>query len=135
MVDGGEGTFILKDGTNVGSWVVTDTGLITLVFNDHMNSRTDITISATLGIHFPEHQDPIDFDGKISVTIEKPPQELAPTQVLKWASQGSDATEGKTDPTKLYWTVYIWGDEGSNLPGATITEIKISWLYGWLYGF
>ncbi|MBQ2815894.1 MAG: hypothetical protein IJE65_04425, partial [Clostridia bacterium] len=46
MVDGGEGTFILTDGTNVGSWVVTDTGLITLVFNEHMNSRTDITISA-----------------------------------------------------------------------------------------
>ena len=33
MVDGGEGNFNLSDGTNVGNWHVTDTGLITLYFN------------------------------------------------------------------------------------------------------
>jgi len=72
MVDGGEGEFVLKDGTNVGSWVVTDTGRITLVFNENINSRTDITISATMGIQFPEQDDPIDFDGFITVKVDPP---------------------------------------------------------------
>ena len=120
LVNGGEGTFILKDGTNVGDWTVTDEGLITLNFNDNMNSRTDITISATLGIHFPAQDDPIDFDGKITVTIEKPSQELQGTEVYKWGSQGIDAND--QDPTKLYWTAYIIGHEGSNLPGSVITD-------------
>ena len=83
MVEGGEGTFVLNDGTNVGSWVVTDTGLITLVFNEHMNSRTDITISTTLGIHFPVQEDPIDFDGKITVKVEPPAQQKYPTVMNK----------------------------------------------------
>ena len=75
MVDGGNGQFVLKDGTLVGTWVVTDTGLITLEFNDKMNSRTDIVISATMGIHFPEQNDPIDFDGFITVKVEPPAQQ------------------------------------------------------------
>ena len=120
IVDGGEGSFILKDGTNVGDWVVTDDGLITMNFNEQMNSRSDITISATLGVSFPNQDEPIDFDGKISVTIEKPPQDLPTTVVNKWGSQGNDGN-GK-DATKLHWTVYITGREGSNLPGSTITD-------------
>ncbi|MBR5272819.1 MAG: hypothetical protein IKU25_05425 [Clostridia bacterium] len=127
IVDGGEGTFILKDGTTVGDWTVTDEGLITMNFNDHMNSRSDITISATLGVSFPDSDSPIDFDGKITVTIEKPPQDVPGTQVNKWGSQGSDAN-GK-DASKLHWTVYIVGREGSNLPGSTITDNVIKGEY------
>ena len=122
LVDGGEGTFILKDGTNVGSWVVTDEGLITLDFNEHINSRTDITISATLGIHFPQQDDPIDFDGKITVTVEKPPPEVVKTKVYKWGSQGVEAQSSKNDPTKIYWTVDILGFNGSNIVGSVITD-------------
>ena len=114
MVDGGNGTFILKDGTNVGSWEVTDTGLITLVFNDHMNSRTDITISATLGIHFPEQQDPIDFDGLITVKVEKPPPQNAPTELTKWGVQN--------DAGKIYWTVRVDGHADSQIPGNILTD-------------
>lgn len=127
IVDGGEGTFILKDGTNVGDWTVTDSGLITMNFNDNMNSRSDITISATLGVHFPDQNDPIDFDGKITVTIEKPPQDVPQTEVNKWGSQGSDSN-GK-DSSKLHWTVYIVGREGSDIPGSTITDNVISGEY------
>ena len=115
MVDGGEGTFILKDGTEVGSWVVTDTGLITLEFNEHMNSRTDITISATLGIHFPEQDDPIDFDGKITVTVEPPAQQKDPTVLQKWGQPDADA--GKLD-----WFVQITGRTDSQIPGSIITD-------------
>ena len=122
MVDGGEGTFILKDGTNVGSWTVTNDGLITLDFNDHMNSRTDITISATLGIHFPLSEDPIDFDGKITVTVEKPPEDTVTTQVQKWGSQGNEDTAGKTDESRLFWTVYIIGTTDSHIVGSTLTD-------------
>ena len=122
LVDGGEGNFVLKDGTNVGSWVVTDTGLITLVFNDQMNSRTDITISATLGIHFPEQDDPIDFDGKITVSVEKPPPQTYPTYVNKWGNQGGVPGSDGTDPNKIYWGIEIIGNKDSQIPGSILTD-------------
>lgn len=122
IVDGGEGSFVLKDGTTVGNWIVTDDGLITLYFNDEMNSRTDITISATLGIHFLAQDDPIDFDGKISITVQKPHEELKPTTVTKWGMQGDETTAGKLDTTKLYWNVNIVGDRDSNIVGNAITD-------------
>lgn len=115
MVDGGEGTFILKDGTNVGSWVVTDTGLITLTFNEHMNSRTEITISATLGIHFPEQEEPIDFDGLITVQVKPPVQQQYPTVLSKWGSP-NDQTG------KINWTVRIDGYADSQIPGNILTD-------------
>ena len=120
MVEGGNGKIILKDGTNVGTWVVTDTGLITLEFNDKMNNLTDTTISVTLGIKFPEQQDPLDFDGKITVTVEKPPQQQDPTQIYKWGKQG-DTTKGE-DPTKIYWTVQIVGRKDSQIPGNILSD-------------
>ena len=122
MVDGGEGTFILKDGTNVGTWVVTDTGLITFVFNDHMNSRTDITISATMGIHFPEQEEPIDFDGKITVLVEKPPPQSNPTVVKKWGNQGGVEGSDGDDPSKIYWGIEIIGNKDSQIPGSILTD-------------
>ena len=120
LVDGGQGSFVLKDGTNVGNWSVTNDGLITLYFNEHMNSRTEITISATLGIHFPEQDEPIDFDGKISVSVQKPPVDKEHTQLNKWGSQGSE--EDEKDPNKLYWTIEIQGKADSQIPGSIITD-------------
>ena len=117
MVAGGEGSFILKDGTNVGTWKVSDTGLITMEFNENMNSRSDITISANLGIAFPEQEDPIDFDGKITVTVEKPPQQQYPTQLVKWGSQGNPSANAGQDPKKLYWNLQIVGNKDSQIPG------------------
>ena len=115
MVNGGEGEFILKDGTNVGSWVVTDTGLITLVFNEQMNSRTDITISSTMGIQFPEQNDPIDFDGKITIKVEPPEQKEDPTELQKWTNPSEN-----TD--KLVWHVNIFGRKDSQIPGSILTD-------------
>ena len=115
MVDGGNGSFILKDGTNVGSWEVTDTGLITLVFNEHMNSRTDIIISSTLGIHFPEQEEPIDFDGFISVKVEPPLPQKFPTELSKWGSSNAEAG-------KLNWYVLIKGRADSQIPGSILTD-------------
>lgn len=122
LADGGEGTFVLKDGTNVGSWIVSDDGLITLIFNEHMNSRTDITISATLGILFPEQEEPIDFDGKITVKVEKPPQQLNPTELYKWGVQGTEGNNTNPDPQKIYWTVQIVGNKDSQIPGSVLTD-------------
>lgn len=115
MVDGGEDIFILKDGTNVGSWVVTDTGLVTIVFNEHMDSRTEITISATLGIHFPERSDPIDFDGIITVKVKPPVQQQFPTALSKWGSPNETAG-------KINWTVRIDGHADSQIPGNILTD-------------
>ena len=115
MVDGGEGEFVLTDGTNVGSWEVTDTGLITLVFNEQMNSRTDITISSTLGIRFPEQDDIIDFDGFITVKVEPPAQQTNPTVLSKWGSPNGEAG-------KINWTVRIDGHADSAIPGNILTD-------------
>ena len=115
MVDGGEGTFKLADGTVVGTWVVTDTGLITMVFNEHINSLTDITISATLGIHFPEQDAPIDFDGLITVKVEPPVQQANPTKLSKWGSPN-----GETG--KINWTIRIDGHTDSQIPGNILTD-------------
>ena len=115
MVNGGEGEFALKDGTNVGNWVVTDTGLITLVFNENMNSRSDITISATMGINFQEMDDLIDFDGFITVKVEPPVQQQDPTVLSKWGSP--DAAAGK-----IKWTVRIDGHTDSQIPGNILTD-------------
>ena len=122
MVDGGEGTFILSDKTEVGNWVVTDTGLITLYFNEHMNSRTDITISSTLGIHFPEQEDPIDFDGFISVKVEPPVQQTNPTLIKKWGQPNADTG-------KLNWTIHIVGQSDSQIVGNILTDQAVlnSW--------
>ena len=130
VVDGGEGSFILKDGTNVGDWTVSDDGLITLVFNEHINSRTDITISATLGTHFPEQNDPIDFDGKISVVVQKPPEEAQTTQLTKWGIQGDATISGKTDPNRIYWNVSITGRADSQIPGSVLSDkvLHADWL-------
>ena len=121
MVNGGNGSFTLKDETYVGDWTVTDDGLITMVFNENMNNRSDVTISATMGIIFPEQDEPVDFDGKITVTIEKPEQEILSTKVNKWGSQGNPTTE-KSDPSKIYWTIQITGNQDSNIPGSILTD-------------
>ena len=115
MLDGGKGDFVLTDGTNVGSWEVTDTGLITLVFNEQMNSRTDITISSTLGIHFPEPDEPIDFDGLITVKVEPPVQQKDPTVLSKWGTPNAGAGT-------INWTVRIDGHADSQIPGNILTD-------------
>ena len=116
LVVGGDGTFKLNDGTYVGTWVVTDTGLITLDFNENISSHTDITISVALGINFVAQDNPIDFDGKITVTVEKPPQQQYPTGVLKWGQQSAE------DEDKIYWTVQITGNLDSQIPDNIVTD-------------
>ena len=122
MVDGGEGTFVLTDGTTVGTWVVTDTGLITLNFNQEMNNHADITISATLGIHFPEQEEPIDFDGLITVKVEPPVEVEDPTVLTKWGSPNGSAG-------KINWSVRIDGHTDSQIPGNILTD-QVE-LYDW----
>ena len=118
-VDGGDGTFVL-DGTEVGTWDVTDDGMITLVFNQNINNKTGIEIPATMGIRFSEQEGSIDFDGKITVTVEKPPEQENPTQLNKWAVQGNE-TNGVA-PTKLRWTLQIVGNEDSDILGSVLTD-------------
>ena len=115
LVDGGKGEFILNDNTNVGSWEVTDTGLITMTFNDNMKSRTDITISSTLGIHFQEQDEPLDFDGCITVKVEPPVQQRFPTELSKWGTPNADAD-------KLNWYVLIKGHADSQIPGSILAD-------------
>ena len=122
-VDGGAGEFKLQDGTVLGNWTVTDDGLVTLNFNDEIASRTEITVSATLGINFKETDEPIDFDGKIFITVEPPEEVKDPTKITKWGVQGAEGnTQNKTDETKIYWTLMLEGRADSHIPGAVITD-------------
>ena len=121
VVSGGSGDFELRDKTNVGSWTVSDTGLITMTFNEKINNRTEITISADMYVIFPETEEPIDFDGKITVTVNKQQEETITTKLTKWGSQGIIKTD-KDDPSKIYWTIRIDGNRDSNIPGSVLTD-------------
>ena len=133
VINGGnndDGIFELRDGTNVGSWTVTESGLISLTFNEDIEDRSEITISASMSVLFPETEEPIDFDGKIEVTVNKKEEEVLTTKVTKWGSQGilivdpdnPDEQNNKNDPTKIYWTVRIDGNQNSNIPGSDLTD-------------
>ena len=115
MVNGGDGHFNLPDGSTVGTWEVSDTGQIKLDFNEEINSHTDITVSMTLGVRFPEQDDPIDFDGMITVKVEPPVQQETPTELSKWGSPNADAG-------KINWTIRIDGHTDSIIPGNILTD-------------
>lgn len=117
ILEGGEGTFILDD-IVVGTWTLDDNGKIVIDFNENMNSRTDTTISATLGVCFPAQEDPIYFDVDIGVTVLPPEQPILTTKLNKWGKQGVE----DQDPSKLYWTMEITGQKDSNIPGSIITD-------------
>ena len=122
MVNGGEGTFKI-DGIEVGTWKVTDSGMIEIDFNTEINDYSEITVSATVGIQFSVTNDPLDFDGNIFVTVTPPPEQNDPTKVIKSGKQGDEAaTDGKTDPSKIYWTVEIDGHSDSQIPGSIVTD-------------
>ncbi|MBR4860600.1 MAG: hypothetical protein IKU09_00190, partial [Firmicutes bacterium] len=120
---GANGTCTLQ-GTdvNVGTWTITENGLLTLEFFDNIKTYTEVEISATMGIRFLLQDEPIDFDGKITVTVEPPPEREDPTELLKWGEQGDPGKVGKPDNTKLYWQLVIKGHEDSQLPGSVITD-------------
>jgi hypothetical protein len=123
VVDSGNDDFVLSDGTNVGSWTVSDSGLITFVFNENINNRTHVTISATMGAHFAEQDELINFDGKIFVNVQKPPEESGTTVVSKYGIQGTEGdSQGRTDPNRIYWNACIVGKKNSNIPGSIITD-------------
>ena len=131
VVNGGTGEFKLKDGTVVGDWTVSDDGLITMVFNENIKNRTDVTITAKMGVHFTGAGDHIVFDGDVKVSVVEPPANLENTVVTKWGMQGVEGNaQGKTDPNKIYWNVSITGKDNSNIVGNVLSDrvLHDSWL-------
>ena len=132
IVPEAEGTFILVDQVtdihlDVGTWHVTSGGLITLTFNENMENQSGISIPAKMGIQFSAQEEAINFDGKITVTVTPPPDVDYPTELNKWGLQGHEGNkEGKTDPTKIYWTVSITGKQDSQIPGSILTDRVVS---------
>ena len=118
-VQGGSGQFSL-DGTDIGTWSVDSSGLITMVFNKSAASYTDVVISAVMGVAFSETEYPIDFDGQISVIVVKPPAEEEVTELSKWA-RNPDKIEN-ADPEKIYWELELIGNSGSHIIGSTLTD-------------
>lgn len=118
----GNGIFKLDSGDIIGSWTVDDRGVITMVFNEEADRFSKVTISSEMEIVFSMQDGPIDFDGKITVTVEKPPEKQNPTTVYKWGSQGGPDSKAGPDETKLYWTVQMLGNKDSELTGSVITD-------------
>ena len=129
--DADNGTFLIIDQAtdeplDVGNWNVSKDGLITLVFNNNMAHISKVEIPATIRVYFDVQDNPISFDGIITVTVS-PPDLTDPTVLSKWGSQGyEENTEGKTDPSKIYWSIKIEGKEDSQIPGSVLTDRIIS---------
>ena len=122
MISSGSGTFEIEE-QEVGTWDVTDNGLITINFDNRINNCSEITVSAAMGIQFQVQDGIIDFDGNITVTVTPPPEQNDPTKLIKSAQQGNAAdNKGKTDPSKIYWTVEITGNTDSQIPGTIVTD-------------
>ena len=141
-IESKSGIFKLENGTVIGEWEISATGLMTLTL-DNVNHLSDVIISATVGIAFPSQQEPIDFDGKISVTVVEKQQEeeVLHTQIIKWGEQGHPdnlqvpGKTQKTDPNKIYWTVEIKGHKNSAITGSTLTDkvVKHYWSHDHYY--
>lgn len=142
LVSVGDDRFIINETTDVGSWSVDDeTNLMTFNFNENVNQLYDVIISATVGVIFPKEMQEIDFDGKIHITIEPPREEILVTDVNKWGIQGDPENidvinkTDKLDPSKIYWTVQIEGNQQSQIPGSVISDrvLKHDWSYEHYY--
>lgn len=112
----GSGDLVAK-GTYLGTWTITENGLITLVFNKTANNYTNAILSAQMGIYFQESDTIIQFDGDIRVVIKKPPEEEEEENDIEMAKWG-----GSDDGTTLNWQVRVIGHEGAQIAGTLVTD-------------
>ncbi len=142
LVSVGDDRFVINGTNDVGSWSIdNETNLMKFDFNTNVNELSDVIISATVGVIFPEDMTEIGFDGKINITVEPPREEILVTEINKWGIQGDPDNideinkTDKLDPTKLYWTVQIEGNQQSNIPGSVVSDriLKHDWSYEHYY--
>ena len=126
LISSANGEFVLgktntEGAKDVGTWKISDTGLIEIELNENMDIYTEVVITAKLDATFETTQDSIKFDGEIIVTVEPPPEQQYPTKVEKWANPGN-GSGNYPDTSKLYWTIKIIGNKDSNIPGNILTD-------------
>ena len=115
---------IYIDGVEMGEWEVSDSGWLELQFtNEEIKHVSEVTVTVVTNIQFPMQDDPIDFDVEVSVVVTPPPKQEKPTELLKGGLQGNEEDKkGKTDPSKLYWTIELRGHQDSRIPGSIVTD-------------
>lgn len=107
---------LVADNKKLGSWTISEDGLITLVFDQVSDQYVSTKLSAQMGITFEASDDIIDFDGIIKVVIKKPPDEgEIDINLAKWGGPSEDGNS-------LNWNVRITGYEGATIPGTVITD-------------
>ena len=121
------GDFIIKEseediGIPVGTWKITEDKQLVIVFNDRINEMSEVILSAEMKAVFSGNNDHIDFDGNITVTVEKPEPMLNPTELKKVGFQGGKPQAAGTDTSKIYWTIHIIGHEDSQIVGNILTD-------------
>lgn len=120
-VIGGQGDLKLDSGEVLGKWEITSDGTMLFTFYDNADTHTHVYISAGMSVTFSESDTPLDFDGKITVTINPPEQIKQGTVLSKWGSPA-----GSSDRAAINWKIKIEGRSDSNIPGSVIVDTLAS---------
>lgn len=105
--------------TDVGRWYFEkkEDGVAWLIFdiNDEVQKFSNIDLVADVTCEFDYTDQPLAFDGLITVNVIRPPDEKMDTEIGKWA-------ENNTDPNKIFWKAGIGGHQNSKIPGSTFYD-------------
>ena len=115
-VSAGSGQFVVN-GVTIGTWSVDANGHVELHFYEHSDNYTHVTISAGMGVTFSESENPIDFDGQITVVVNKPPQGEGFTLKKRASFIEVDGVK-----TQIRWTVEVKSESSTSMAGKTITD-------------
>ncbi|MDO5785624.1 MAG: SpaA isopeptide-forming pilin-related protein [Eubacteriales bacterium] len=119
------GTLSLNTNENqtvdVGTWHFEEqqNGVVWLVFDiqesGNIEHYSSIDLVADVTCEFDYVDQPLEFDGIITVNVIRPPAEKTDTEIGKWA-------ENNTDPNKIVWKAGIIGHQNSEIPGSTFHD-------------
>ena len=118
----GDLTFKDNQGTTIdaGRWYSqkNEDGTVWLIFDitGDLSKHSDIILTADVTCNFAYTEEPIEFDGNINVKVHHN-EDFQNTDVSKWAK---DLNPEK--PNKIEWRSEIYGNSGSNIIGATVTD-------------
>lgn len=106
-IDAGDWYFEQKEG-----------GVVWLIFDitGDLSNHSDITLTADVTCEFGYTDQPIEFDGDITVKVDHN-EDSPDTKVYKWAKDLDP-----DNPNQIQWRSEIYGNSGSHIIGSTVTD-------------